>query len=74
MYVIPLILIVLLAAIAVAWSPIFALIFAVPAFIAFLAFVGMRPRTDEKMTPPTGSAGKYEEEGAHKGIWGEPRA
>jgi hypothetical protein len=72
MYTIPLILLVILAAIAVAWSPIFALIFAVPAFIAFLAFVGMRPRTDEKIEPPTGTAGKYEDD-TPKGVWGEPR-
>jgi hypothetical protein len=73
MYTIPLILIIILAAIAVAWSPIFALIIAVPVFIAFLAYVGMRPRTDEKMTPPTGRAEKYEDD-TPKGVWGEPRA
>jgi hypothetical protein len=73
MYAIPLILLIILAAIAVAWSPIFALVFAVPAFIAFLAYVGMRPRTDERTTPATGNAGKYEDD-TKKGLWGEPRA
>jgi hypothetical protein len=73
MYAIPLILIIILALIAVAWSPIFALIIAVPVFIAFLAYVGMRPRTDEKVTPPTGRAEKYEDD-TPKGVWGEPRA
>jgi hypothetical protein len=74
MYWIPLILIVLLAIVAVAWSPVFALVIAVPAFIVFLVVVGLRPRADEKRLPPTGSAEKYEDEGAHKGAWGEPRA
>jgi hypothetical protein len=73
MYALPLILLVVLAAIAVAWSPIFALIFAVPAFVAFLAYVGMKPRTDEKTEPATGRAGKYEDD-TPKGLWGEPRA
>ena len=72
MYTIPLVSIVILALIAVAWSPLFALIFAVPAFLAFLVFVGMRPRSDEKIEPPTGRAGKYEDD-TPKGAWGEPR-
>ncbi|HEX2096299.1 MAG TPA: hypothetical protein VHF50_02905 [Solirubrobacterales bacterium] len=73
MYTIPLVLLVLLAAIAVAWSPIFALIVAVPLFVLFLAFVGMRPRADEKIESPTGSANKYEDE-TPTGAWGEKRA
>lgn len=73
MYVIPLIVLGVLAAIAVAWSPIFALIVAVPLFVLFLAYVGMRPRADEKIEPPTGSAGKYEDE-TPTGAWGEKRA
>jgi hypothetical protein len=72
MYAIPLILIVLLATIAVAWSPIFALIIAVPAFIGFLAYVGMKPRSDERTVPATGRAGKYEDD-TKTGLWGEPR-
>lgn len=72
MIAIPLAVLVILALIAVAWSPIFALIFAVPAFILFLAYVGMRPRADERATPPTGSAETYEDD-THKGAWGEPR-
>ncbi|HEX5763320.1 MAG TPA: hypothetical protein VFY04_09390 [Solirubrobacterales bacterium] len=62
-----------LAVIAVAWSPIFALIIAVPLFILFLAFVGMRPRADERIESPTGSANKYEDE-TPTGAWGEERA
>jgi hypothetical protein len=41
-------------------------------FVAFLVYVSGRPRADERMEPPTGHAGKYEDEG-HKGLWGEPR-
>jgi hypothetical protein len=72
MYAIPLAAIVVLALIAVAWSPLPALIIAVPAFVLFLAYVGMKPRADEKMEPPTGNAGKYEDD-TPKGAWGEPR-
>jgi hypothetical protein len=73
MYTIPLVVLICLGVIAVAWSPIFALIVAVPAFVLFLAFVGMRPRADEKIDPPTGSANKYEDE-TPTGAWGEKRA
>jgi len=72
MYAIPIVLIVVLALVATAWSPLFALILAVPAFIAFLVYVGMRPRADEKIEPPTGSAEKYEDD-VPRGAWGEPR-
>ena len=72
MYVIPIVILFLLAIVAVAWSPIFAVIFAAVAFLAFLAIVGLRPRADEKIDPPTGSAGNYEED-TPKGVWGEPR-
>ena len=73
MYVIPLVVFICLGVIAVAWSPISALIIAVPLFVLFLAFVGMRPRADEKIEPPTGSAHKYEDE-TPTGAWGEKRA
>jgi hypothetical protein len=73
MYAIPLALLILLAIVAVAWSPIFAVVFAAIAFIAFLAYAGLRPRTDEGMAPSTPSAGKYEDE-TPKGAWGEPRS
>jgi hypothetical protein len=72
MYVIPLVVLVFLAIVAVAWSPLLALIVAVPAFVLFLAYVGMRPRADEQIEPPTGSAHRYEDE-TPKGAWGEPR-
>jgi hypothetical protein len=72
MYTIPLAVLVVLALIAVAWSPLLALAIAVPAFVIFLAYVGMKPRADEKIEPPTGTAGKYEDD-TPKGLWGEPR-
>jgi hypothetical protein len=72
MYVIPFVLVLLLAIVAVAWSPVFAIVIAAIAFVAFLAYVGLRPRADEKITPPTGSAEKYEDD-TPKGAWGEPR-
>jgi hypothetical protein len=72
MYVIPLVVLVVLALIAVAWSPIFALIIAVPAFVLFLAYTGMSRRADEKIEAPTGPAMTVESDDP-KGIWGEPR-
>jgi hypothetical protein len=71
MYTIPLVVLVCLAVIAVAWSPLFALLIAVPLFVLFVV-VGMRPRADEKVAPPTGSAGKHEDDPSD--AWGERRA
>jgi len=73
MYVIPLIVLIVLALIAVAWSPIFALVIAVPAFILFLVYIGMSRRADEKIEAPTGPSRTVESD-EPKGIWGEPRA
>jgi hypothetical protein len=72
MYVIPIVLIVLLGLIAVAWSPIFALIFFAIGFVAFLAYAGMRPRADEKLAPPEqpGRQPQHEAQG-ETGLWGE---
>jgi dipeptide/tripeptide permease len=72
MYLIPLILIVVLALIAVAWTPVFALIIAVPLFLAFLVYVGMRRRSDETVEPPSAEP-KTVESDTPKGAWGEPR-
>lgn len=71
-YVIPLIVLIVMALIAVAWSPIFALIIAVPAFILFLAYIGISRRADEKIKAPPGPS-KTVESDEPKGIWGEPR-
>jgi hypothetical protein len=74
MYLIPLALIILLALIAVAWSPIFAVIFFVIGFVAFLAYVAMKPRADEKLAPPEqpGRQPQHEND-TPTGIWGERR-
>lgn len=74
MYFIPLALILLIALIAVAWSPIFALIFFVIAFVAFLAYAGMSRRADEKLALPEqpGRQPQHENE-TPTGIWGERR-
>ena len=72
MYVIPLIVVVLLALIAVAWTPVFALIIAVPAFLAFLVYVGMQRRADEAIEAPSAEP-RTTESDVPKGAWGEPR-
>ncbi|MDX6581408.1 MAG: hypothetical protein QOI10_592 [Solirubrobacterales bacterium] len=56
MYLIPLIAIVILALIAVAWSPIFALVIFVILFIFFLAYVGLSRRADQEGTTPEARA------------------
>jgi hypothetical protein len=74
MYFITIGLIILLALIAVAWSPIFALVFFAIGFVAFLAFVAMKPRADEQLAPPE-SPGRqpHNEDETPTGIWGERR-
>jgi hypothetical protein len=72
MYAIPLIAVVILALIATAWSPIFAVIIAVPLFLAFLAYVGMSRRADEKIEAPATEPRSVESD-VPKGAWGEPR-
>ena len=76
MYAIPIALLIVAALIATAWSPIFALIIAVPLFLAFLAYVGFRPRADEQIKSPLGesSSSPDSESDASNGIWGEKRA
>jgi hypothetical protein len=71
-YVIPLIVVVLLALIAVAWTPVFALIIAVPAFLAFLVYVGMQRRADGTIDAPSAEPRTVESD-VPKGAWGEPR-
>lgn len=73
MYWIPIIVLGVLAVVAVGWSPLFALILVVPLLIGFLVYAGLRPRADEKSEPPTGSAGKHEDE-TPTGAWGEERS
>jgi hypothetical protein len=74
MYFIPLALILLIALVAVAWSPIFAVIIFVIGFVAFLAYAGMNRRADEKLAPPEqpGRQPQHEND-VDTGIWGERR-
>jgi len=58
--------------IATAWSPIFALVIAVPLFAIFLAYVGLSRRADQSMPPADGEPASGE--GDSGGIWGEKRA
>jgi Flp pilus assembly protein TadB len=74
MYAIPITVIVVVALIAVAWSPLFALIVFVPAFLAFLAYVGMTRRADQKIrTPQVPATGPSHEDDTDTGLWGEER-
>jgi hypothetical protein len=74
MYLIPIVLIVLVALIAVAWSPIFALAVFVLGFIAFLAWAGANRRADEKLAPPEQPGPQpHNETDTPTGIWGERR-
>jgi len=74
MYLIPIALVVLVALIAVAWSPIFALIIFALAFVAFLAWAGANRRADEKLAPPERPGPQPQNENdAPTGIWGERR-
>jgi len=62
MYLVPLIVLVLIAAVAVAWSPIFALIIALPLFLLFFAYVGLSRRADQKQPRPSGAPASGEGE------------
>lgn len=75
MYLIPIVLIVILALIAVAWSPIFALVFFAIGFVVFMGFVASTRRADEKLAPPERpGAQPHHEDGTPTGIWGERRS
>ena len=78
MYVIPLIALAFVIVIGTAWSPIFALIIAVPLFVLFLGYVGLsRQRTRSAAERSSGEPASGEGEGQSGdsgGIWGERRA
>jgi Flp pilus assembly protein TadB len=74
MYAIPIAVLIILALIAVAWTPLFALIIFVPLFLAFLVYVGMSRRADQEITPPqVPNAGPSHEDETKTGAWGERR-
>jgi threonine/homoserine/homoserine lactone efflux protein len=69
MILIPLIALILLALIAVAWSPIFALVIFAIGFLAYLAYVGFSRSADERATTPEAkAAAKGRREGAETRI------
>ena len=75
MYVVPLVLLLVVAIVAMVWAPIFAAVIFVLGFGVFLAYVGLRPRADQQgpaadaeiaAQPP--NAPRAAERG---GVWGE---
>jgi predicted membrane-bound mannosyltransferase len=70
MYVVPLIVLILLAAVAVAWSPIFALVAFAIFFALFLAYVGVSRRADQTAvgTPEARAAARGRREEAETRI------
>lgn len=78
MYVIPLIVLALVIVVGTAWSPIFALIIAVPLFVLFLGYVGLSRQSDRTgADKPGGEPASGEGKGETRdtgGIWGERRA
>jgi hypothetical protein len=74
MYVIPLIAIIVLGLIAVAWNPIFALIIFVLFMVGYFAFVGMRRSSDEQVRTPSTAPGRDAlTDDEDSGLWGEKR-
>lgn len=78
MYVIPLIVLAFVIVIGTAWSPIFALVIAVPLFLLYLGYVGLSRQSDRTAAErasgePASGEGKGES-GDSGGIWGERRA
>lgn len=74
MYVIPLIVFVFLGLVAVAWNPIFALIFFAIFMVGFFAVIGMRRRADEKLSAPRREPGREAlSDDQDTGMWGEKR-
>jgi hypothetical protein len=71
-YVIPLILL-LVVALSFLASPILAVIIAIPCFLGFLAFVGLRRRADETVEAPATGDPPPERDDASGGIWGEKK-
>jgi Sec-independent protein secretion pathway component TatC len=74
MYVIPIIVLAVVIAISAVWTPVFALVIAIPLFLLFLAYVGFSRRADQRATAsPSGESASGEGE-AVGGVWGEKKA
>lgn len=75
MYWIPLLIVAFLCVIGVAWSPVFALVLAVPAALVFFLFVGFSRRADETEPGTAGQeAAASSADTRTEGIWGEREA
>lgn len=74
MYLIPILALAFVIVIGAAWSPIFALIIAVPLFLIFLAYVGFSRRADQEAQPSSGEPVSGEGDSDSTGMWGERRA
>jgi hypothetical protein len=61
-YAIPILVLALVIVAGAVWSPIFALIIAVPLFMLFLAYVGFSRRSDERVGRPSGEPASGEGE------------
>jgi hypothetical protein len=74
MYLVPLIVLIVIALIATAWTPIFGVLIFVVGFLLFLVYVGISRRSDQEVVPPQPgaeiSAATVENE-AEGGLWGE---
>jgi len=68
-YVIPILALAVVIVIGSFWSPIFAVIVAVPLFVLFLAYVGFSRRADQTARPSSGEPAS----GEGGGAWGERR-
>lgn len=72
MYVVLIIALAVVIAISAVWSPIFALIIAVPLFVVFLAYIGFSRRADETETGSSGAPVSGEgSDPQGGGMWGE---
>lgn len=69
MYVIPIVALALVIVMGAVWSPIFALVIAVPLFLVFLAYVGFSRRADQVGRPSSG-----EPVSGEGGMWSERRS
>jgi hypothetical protein len=73
MYAIPIAILILAALIATAWSPVFALVIAVPLILVFFAYIGFRPRADEQVKSPLGEAAPSTGADRSESPWGDER-
>lgn len=78
MYVVPIILLALVLLLALVWAPIFAAVIFLIGFAIFLAYVGLRPRADQRRPPGEANfaaqASNPPREPERAGMWGQKDA